>query len=212
LLKENQWWMTEAAEVLGVELKPLEPSALFHQQHALDLWHEEKIAEAIESVKAALVINPKHLASNNILSWWLSTADDPKLRDPVKALEHAEKAMAIGPVQKNGQKDGQLLNTLGMALYRNGRFQEAVEKLTLADRTRNDKEHLDTRMFLAMAYWKLGNKDEARSWFDKACEWYQLNQARLVQLSPRYQSYYKVLKGEAAQLMGIQDPKAKGKD
>jgi hypothetical protein len=46
-----------------------------------------------------------------------------------------------------------------------------------------------------MAYWKLGDKDKARLWYDKAVEWTQQNMAT----DPEYRR----IRAEAAQVLGI---------
>jgi hypothetical protein len=49
--------------------------------------------------------------------------------------------------------------------------------------------------FFAMTYWRLGDKVEARQWFDKAVEWMEKNQPRNEELQ-RFHA-------EAAELLGI---------
>jgi serine/threonine protein kinase/WD40 repeat protein/tetratricopeptide (TPR) repeat protein len=68
--------------------------------------------------------------------------------------------------------------TLGAALYRAGRFQEAIQRLQQA---RNPSEADPTKatpyspayrwLFLAMAHQRLGHAGEARRWLDKANKW-----------------------------------------
>jgi Flp pilus assembly protein TadD len=59
------------------------------------------------------------------------------------------------------------LNTLGAALYRAGRFEEAIRRFEEAIASRmGDTEPLDWP-FLAMAHHCLGHRDEARRWLDR---------------------------------------------
>ena len=52
--------------------------------------------------------------------------------------------------------------------------------------------------FLAMAHWQLGDKDEARKWYDKAVEWMDKNQPKNEELLR--------FRAEAAELLGISEP------
>ena len=53
--------------------------------------------------------------------------------------------------------------------------------------------------FLAMAHWKLGNKDEARAWYDRAVQWMDKNQPKNEELG-RFQA-------EASELLGLNEKK-----
>ena len=69
------------------------------------------------------------------------------------------------------------LRALGVALYRAGRFEEAVEWLTEADgRVREPVTPWSPRpvygwFFLAMSHHRLGHRSEAEEWLDKAVRW-----------------------------------------
>ena len=52
--------------------------------------------------------------------------------------------------------------------------------------------------FLAMADWKLGNKDAARVWYDKALEWMEKNDPANEELIR--------FRAEAAELLGLPQP------
>jgi tetratricopeptide (TPR) repeat protein len=87
------------------------------------------------------------------------------LRDPGQALALARKAVALTP------GIAVYLNTLGVALYRDGRYAEAigtVEKSLAASNGGSDAFDL---FFLAMAHQKLGHAPEARACFDRAVRW-----------------------------------------
>jgi len=67
--------------------------------------------------------NPRAL---NNLAWLYATCDDIKFRDPIKALELAQRAVEL-------QKAAHILDTLAESYYINGKYEEAVyaEKLAL---------------------------------------------------------------------------------
>ena len=60
-----------------------------------------------------------------------------------------------------------MLQTLGAALYRAGRFEEAVRRLDESIQTRGDGGDARGFAFLAMAHHRLGRRDEAKRWLDK---------------------------------------------
>ncbi len=53
--------------------------------------------------------------------------------------------------------------------------------------------------FLAMAHEKLGDKEQARKWRDRAIQWMEKNNARNRELS--------AFRAEAAQLLGVEGTK-----
>ncbi len=59
------------------------------------------------------------------------------------------------------------LNTLGAALYRSGRFGDAIRRLEEAIKARNGAERPNDWPLLAMAHHRLGHNNEARRWLDR---------------------------------------------
>ena len=99
------------------------PRSAEGQRLLADLYAEQKIyADAIEHYEQALRMNPKDAAAHNNLAWLLATSEDPKFRDPAKALEHARRAVDL-----SGGKEATFIDTLAEAHYVNGNFQEAVK-------------------------------------------------------------------------------------
>ena len=62
--------------------------------------------------------------SYNNLAWNLATCADPQFRDPPRTVAMAEKALEIAPDM------GPYWSTLGVALYRAGQAEKAIESLT----------------------------------------------------------------------------------
>jgi tetratricopeptide (TPR) repeat protein len=90
--------------------------------------------------------------------------------DPAVTVQLAEKAVASAP------KDYHYLNTLGAALYRAGRYEEAVRRLgeaaTAYKRDFGFRQPLVYNwFFLAMAHHRLGQAEEARKRLDQAVKW-----------------------------------------
>jgi hypothetical protein len=54
-----------------------------------------------------------------------------------------------------------------------------------------------------MAHWRLGQKDEARKWYQQAVEWGEKNGPTLAQ-NPHWREELRHFRAEAEQLLGIQ--------
>jgi membrane associated rhomboid family serine protease/Flp pilus assembly protein TadD len=78
--------------------------------------------EAIQHFDEALRLNPEMAAAHNDLAWLYSTSDDPRFRDPERALEHARRA-----VELDHWKEPAFIDTLAEALYANKDYGEAVK-------------------------------------------------------------------------------------
>jgi tetratricopeptide (TPR) repeat protein len=59
------------------------------------------------------------------------------------------------------------LRLLGAALYRAGRFEEAIRRLDDSDRAPDDAGEPKAFAFLALTHFRLGHRDEAGRWLDK---------------------------------------------
>jgi tetratricopeptide (TPR) repeat protein len=66
--------------------------------------------------------------------------------------------------------DPNILNTLGIALYRASRYDEAIRRLEQAIRVRDGVGLPGDWAFLALAHHRLGHGDAARSWVDRLRE------------------------------------------
>jgi tetratricopeptide (TPR) repeat protein len=120
--------------------------------------------EGGDQFRGALQADPASDWALNELAWLLATAPDPALRDASEAVRLAEQAVAAVP------KSGNYRNTLGAARYRQGDDQGAVADLTESMRLRHGGDSWDW-FFLAMARWRLGDRDAARCWLGRAVTW-----------------------------------------
>jgi serine/threonine protein kinase len=102
-------------------------------------------------------------AVHNDLAWLLATCSDAGMRDASRAVALARKAVELDP-------QGGFWNTLGIAHYRAGDCKEAVAALETSMKLQNGGNSFDW-FFLAMARWQLGDKEQARRWYDKAVCW-----------------------------------------
>jgi tetratricopeptide (TPR) repeat protein/tRNA A-37 threonylcarbamoyl transferase component Bud32 len=162
-------------------------SALRRHAEARKL-HEETLA--LRKVK----LRPGHrdtVQSMNALAWILANCPDQKLRDPGRALELAKEAVKLAP------RNGGYRNTLGTAHYRVGDWKNAVAELTKSTELRNGGDATDW-FFLAMAHWHLGERDQARVWYDRAVQ--------AVEKSKRPDEDLRQFHAEAAELLGVGRP------
>jgi serine/threonine protein kinase/Flp pilus assembly protein TadD len=131
--------------------------------------------EADEARRKMVEFAPNNAGTLNNLAWGFATAADANARNASLAVELAKKGIGLDP------KDVQLPSTLGVAHYRAGNWQDAIEWLEKSMALRTGGDSFD-RFFLAMAHWQLGNKDEARKWYAKAVEWMDANKPQDQQL------------------------------
>jgi hypothetical protein len=96
---------------------------------------------------------------------WICTLTPNSGADPAQLVDLSEKSLA------KSSRDHWHVNQLGAALYRAGRIEEAVKRLTEATELSTHPYRTNmvcTWFFLAMARHRLGHTDEARRWLDKA--------------------------------------------
>jgi tetratricopeptide (TPR) repeat protein len=138
-------------------------------------------------------LNPMQL--NNI-AWFLVTCPNARLRDPAKGLDLAKRIFnkegkIPDPVPPSGLEKAQVrkvihemqgrnpswiaqrgdyFNTLGVAYYRAGNWRAAVGALEWASLFHQGGNSSDF-FFLAMAHWRLGEKHNACTYFDRGVRW-----------------------------------------
>jgi tetratricopeptide (TPR) repeat protein len=100
--------------------------------------------------------------SLNNAAWYCVYASDA-VADLAVPVQMAEKALADYPPKQKRFA----LNTLGAALYRAGRIDEAIARLDESVKAAGGVGVPQDWVFLAMAHHKKGNDEEARSWLEK---------------------------------------------
>jgi tetratricopeptide (TPR) repeat protein len=98
----------------------------------------------------------------------LADCPDARYRDPKRAIELAKQALALEP------NNGGVHNTLGIAYYRAGDWKAAINALEKSMEVREGGDSNDW-FFLAMAYWQWEQKEQARTWLDRAVKWMDKN-------------------------------------
>jgi tetratricopeptide (TPR) repeat protein len=124
------------------------------------------------------------------LAWFLTDCPATQFRDTQRAVELAKKALQLVPLS------GRYWGTLGIAQYRAGQWRDAM---TSVKRSMELSSGGDSRHWfcLAMAHWQVGDKEEARKWYERAVEWMAKNN----RMSSELRRYH----AEAAVLLGIEE-------
>jgi tetratricopeptide (TPR) repeat protein len=86
-----------------------------------NVWEKKRnYDKAVVDYTRAIEIDPKFSVAYNNLAWLMATCPDGRFRDGKRAVELAEKAVALGDA-------GSILDTLAAAYAEAGRFQEAIK-------------------------------------------------------------------------------------
>jgi tetratricopeptide (TPR) repeat protein len=174
----------------AVALRPQETQVLLHLGTGHELLGE--YGQAMACYRKALELKPKDASLLNQVAWHFATSAVANLRDLAGAVQLAEKAAALNP------QSGAIRNTLGVARYRAGDFKQAVADLERSTQIGKGGTSADF-FFLAMAHWQLGDKDQARKWYDRGIEWMDKN-------SPQNEELRR-FRAEAEELLKIPNPK-----
>jgi tetratricopeptide (TPR) repeat protein len=156
--------------------------------------HKDRLLAGVQFARASdnyreAVLLDEDADAINLLTWFSATCPDAQFRDPQRAVDLATKAVALGAKQSLARN----LNTLGTAQYRAGVYEGAIETLGKSIELNSGGSAADW-LFLAMAHWRLGHKEEARRWYDKSIPWMARN-------SPSME--LDCFRAEAVELLGI---------
>jgi serine/threonine protein kinase/WD40 repeat protein/Tfp pilus assembly protein PilF len=147
--------------------------------------------KAAEDFRKAGGLKPSE--ANN-LAWDLVTSADLLHRDPSLAVELAKQAVQQAP------REPLYWNTLGVAHYRLGQWEAAIQALLEAEELAPGKYFSFNAFFLAMCHHQLGDPVKAKDHYDRAVRWCQENQAKL---SANWQQELKAFRAEAAASLGV---------
>jgi tetratricopeptide (TPR) repeat protein len=133
----------------------------------------------------------------NGLASLLASCPDPAVRNATDAVALAAQLVEAAPKDENNW------NTLGVAQYYDGQWSAAIESITKSIELEPPGDAWDW-LILAMAHWRLGHLDDARSWFARSIDWMATKKAHSRELLQFH--------AEASELLGVADssPAASG--
>jgi tetratricopeptide (TPR) repeat protein len=123
-----------------------------------------RLDSGLKQQERAATIDPSNPRPFDRIAVSLMTDRNPKRQDPLRAIEFAKKAIAVEP------RIAQYWHTLGVAQYRAGKWQEALDSFDKSMVLQNGGDGLDW-YFVAMAHWQLGDKNRAAQFFHNAEDW-----------------------------------------
>ena len=152
-------------------------------------------AEAVAEYRTAIWLKPDLPDAHYRLARALVISPKRPRQDYDEGLAHARKAVKLAP------KDGNISNTLALAEYRAGHWNESIAASERSVALRNGGNAYDW-LFRALAHWQKGEKDKGRTWFDKAVAWTKEKNPENLELRQIW--------AEAAQLLGRPGPDGAG--
>jgi hypothetical protein len=158
----GQWELAAASFGKLVEGAP--NTLQFRYQHILLLGEARNragVQRACEDLLKKLGKTTDPAQANGVA--WSCVLVPDAVADREAPIRLAEAALARW---SEGEKSD-VLNTLGAALYRAGRFEEAIRRLNESSRTQNEEGVPKGFAFLAMAHHRLGHQGDAKHWLDK---------------------------------------------
>ena len=183
--------LDEAEQALrdAIGLEPTSEEAfLWHQDLGDTYLMRSKYELALEECLQAIAFRSNYSNIHSVVSQLMALDPESTYFSPEKSLRHAQKALELD------SERGLAWRALGWAKYRQGDAQgciEAIEKSMELD-DGGDGRHW---LFLAMACWKVGRREEARGWYERAAEALPAERVGCQDL------YH--LRDEAAALLGV---------
>jgi tetratricopeptide (TPR) repeat protein len=154
----------EAADDLTAVLGRFPEDAEVYEERAACYAKLGDTPRAASDRAAADKYLPRSTLGLNNRAWRLVTVPTAE-RDPKRALVLIRKAVEVAG------DESQYLNTLGVVLYRNGHWNQAITALEKSLALGKGKFDGYDLYFLAMCHARLGDADKARDCFDRAVRW-----------------------------------------
>jgi tetratricopeptide (TPR) repeat protein len=121
--------------------------------------------QALADYQHALTLGARNAETENNLAWRLVVAPGVEAGLVARAVKLARGATALAPAQ------GTYWNTLGVAHYRAGNWDEAIQALRKSDQVMRGRDRAHNGFFLSMAYARRGDRALARRWQENAIGW-----------------------------------------
>jgi serine/threonine protein kinase/Tfp pilus assembly protein PilF len=160
-----------AADLHRRTLGPEHPQTLFANTILANVYRDRgQYAEARKLYEETLtrqrpILSPKTVETQKLMNsfaWMLATAADAKYRDPKRAADLAMEVVLHAP------QSSEKWTTLGVAYYRTGDWKNAIASLEKSETLAPVGFTAANSFFEAMAYWQLGDKERARTSYERA--------------------------------------------
>ena len=193
----------QAIEVHYRILGPDHPETLVQREHLVRLLFQEgRLDEAQEHCKSLLearrrILGPDHpdtARMMNILGKMLF--DQGKLEESRKILEQLVQTRWRIPGPCNLETFEAVGNLIEIRTSQEGTAEIPGFSALTNDSFKRAKEISPNIFFLATAHWHLGDKEEARRWYDKAVEWMDENKPNDKDLVRFRDEATKLIRGE----------------
>jgi WD40 repeat protein len=164
LARDGRWDLAAAAFGKLVEREP--DNLTLRQAHIRSLvaaGDDAGVRHACEELLKKPQDSVYTMQTPNI-AWSCALAPDA-VADHEAPVRLAESYLATHP-EERGERKSDGLNGLGAALYRGGRYEEAIHRLNEGIQARGDGGDPRAFAFLAMAHHRLGHRNEAQHWLD----------------------------------------------
>jgi serine/threonine protein kinase/Tfp pilus assembly protein PilF len=147
--------------------------------------------KATEEYRAALERKATVRVLNNF-AWFLCTCPQRAFRDNAQSVTVVKQALA------RAADWGECWNTLGVAYYRLGHWDESIAALHKSRKMRAGGDGFDW-LFLAMAYWQKHDQAEAERWYERAITELEKTNTYMEPIWPYLQEAATLLKKELPQ-------------
>jgi WD40 repeat protein len=159
-------------------------------------FHKKEYAKAAEKYRLAVKKDPENALVHNNLAWLLLTAPEP-FRNAREALPLARRAVELEGTNPLS------LNTLGVALYRNEQYAEAIVVLEKSLHQGKGAADAFDLYFLAMCHARQDDAQKAVDCFDRAVRWVE---ERKDKLSGAWREELTQFRAEAREVLDKQSP------
>jgi tetratricopeptide (TPR) repeat protein len=162
-LAAEQWQkaLDEASKAIALFQDDVEAWRLRAEARIALKQYDQALADYRHSVK----LGGYQAQTENKLAWRLVAAPDVRADLVAQAIEWARRAIFLTP------GEGSYWNTLGVAHYRAGNWDEAIKVLQKSNELLRGRDLAYSAFFLAMAHWQRGQVTQARSWQERAIDW-----------------------------------------
>jgi tetratricopeptide (TPR) repeat protein len=165
LARNGQWDLSAAAFGKLVEQEPNNFGLRHpHIRSLVEAGDKAGVRRACEDLLKRYGIGSDLMKVKDVV--WSCVLAPDAVADREAPVRLAESYLALHPEEK-GTERSNALRILGAALYRAGRFEEAIRRLDESDRARDDAGDPKAFAFLALTHHRLGHSDEAKRWLDK---------------------------------------------